>query len=71
MLCHETLEQFEISRGNFLGLAKHDIALADCNFGKNFSRSRVGNGEVGARGPILLAAPGIVLDDPSRTHAGK
>src|SRR5229473_4488606 len=35
-----------------------------------FSRGGVADGEVGARGPVLLAALGIVLDHPSRAHSG-
>lgn len=36
----------------------------------NFSGGGVADREVGARGPVLLAALGIVFDHPSRAHAG-
>src|SRR5882724_5167447 len=68
MVRHEALEELEVSRGDFLGLAEHDVTFADCDFRKNFSGGAVADREVGARGPVLLAALGVVLDHPSRAH---
>src|SRR5438309_1658692 len=69
MAGHESLQELEVSGGDFLGLAEHDVTFADCDFGKNFSSGGVRDREVGARGPVLLATLGIVLDHPSRAHA--
>src|SRR6185437_8773110 len=70
MVRHEVLEQPEVPSCGFLGLAEHDIAFADSDFRKNLSRGGVGDGEIGARSPVLPAALGIMLDDPSGAHAG-
>src|SRR5438876_12207656 len=70
MVRHEALEELKVSAGGFLGLAEHDVTFADGDLRKNFSGGGVADREVGARGPVLLAAPGVVLDHPSRTHAG-
>jgi hypothetical protein len=35
MVCHEALETLEVSRGGFLGFAKHDVTFADCDFRKD------------------------------------
>src|SRR6202171_5899369 len=70
MVGHEALEELEIASGDFLGLAEHNVTFADCDFRKNFSGGGVADREVGARSPILLAALGVVLDHPSRAHAG-
>ena len=70
MLRHETLEELEVSGGDLLSLAEHGVAFANCDLRKNLSGSGVRDGEVGARGPVLLAALGIVLDHPSRAHTG-
>src|SRR5689334_3615999 len=37
MVRHEAIEELEVSGGGFLGFAEHDLTLADCDFGKNFS----------------------------------
>jgi hypothetical protein len=37
MVCHETLEELEVSGGGLLGLAKDDITFADCDLRKNLS----------------------------------
>src|SRR2546423_13955094 len=70
MVGHETLEELEVSGGDFLTLAKHNVAFADDDFGKNFSGSAVGDGEVGACGPVLLATPDVGFDDPPGAYAG-
>src|SRR3977135_3584296 len=70
MVRHEALEELEVSGGGLLGLAEHDVTFADCDFRKNFSGGGVADREVGAGGPVLLAALGVVLDHPSRAHAG-
>src|SRR5882757_8633343 len=70
MVRHEALEELEVSCGRFLGLAEHDVTFADCDFRKNFSGGAVADREVGARVPVSLAAPGVVLDNPSCAHAG-
>src|SRR5437868_10212661 len=70
MVRHEALEELEVSCGGFLGLAEYDVTFADCDFRKNFSRGGVRDREVGARGPVLLAALDVVLDHPSRAHPG-
>ena len=70
MVRHEALEKLEVSGGGFLGPAEHDVTFADCNFRKNFPGGGVADREVGARVPVLLAALGVVLDHPSRAHAG-
>src|SRR6202007_1887165 len=41
MVRHEALQELEVSRGGLLGLAEHDVTLADCNFGKNLSSAGV------------------------------
>src|SRR5215469_11040157 len=69
MLGHEGLEKLEVSRGGFLSLAEHDVVLADCDFRKNLSGGVVADREVGACSPVPLAAPGVVLDHPSRAYA--
>ena len=56
MVRHEALEELEVSGGGFLGLAEHDVTFADGDFRKNFSGGGVADREVGARGPVLLAA---------------
>src|ERR1700726_4007168 len=71
MVRHEALKEREVSGGGFLGLAEHDVTFADGDFRKNFSGGGVADREVGARGPVLLAALGVVLDHPSRADAGK
>src|ERR1700730_5527642 len=70
MVCHEALEEFEIAGGYFLRFPEHDLTFADCDLRENLSRSGVADGEVGPRGPVLLAALGIVLDHPTRAHSG-
>src|ERR1700761_2185136 len=70
MVVHEALEELEIAGGCFLRFPEHDVTFADCNLRENFSRGGVADREVGARGPVLLAAFGIVLDYPSRAHSG-
>src|SRR2546430_5014843 len=70
MVGHEALEELEIAGGCFLRLAENGVTFADCNLRENFSRGGVADGEVGARGPVLLAALGIVLNHPSRAHSG-
>src|SRR5215469_74391 len=62
----KSFEQLEVSRGGGLGLAQNNIALANGDFGKNLAGGGVGDRKVGARVPVLLAAPGVVLDHPSR-----
>src|SRR6478609_6344445 len=66
MVHHETLEQFEVAGCDFVGLAEHDVTFADRDFRKNLSGGGVADREVGARGPVLLAAPCVMLDHPSR-----
>src|SRR6476646_1136591 len=56
MVRHEALKELEVSGGGFLGLAEHDVTFTDCDFGKDFSSGGVADREVGARGPVLLAA---------------
>src|SRR6476469_3967153 len=70
MVRHEALEELEVAGGGFLGLAQHDVTFADCDFRKNFSGGGVAAGKVGARGPVLLATPGVMLDHPSGAYAG-
>ena len=70
MVRHEAIDEPEVSGGGFLGLAEHNVTFADCDFRKNFSGGGVADREVGARGPVLLAALGVVLDHPSRAHTG-
>src|SRR5258708_12445192 len=69
MVSHEALEELEIAAGCFLRFPEHDVTFADCDLRENFSRGGVADGEGGARGPVLLAALGIVLDHPSRAHS--
>src|SRR5581483_6344891 len=70
MLRHKVVEQFEVSGGEFLGFAEDDVAVAYRNFRKNLARNRIGDREVSASVPILLAPLGIVLDHPSGAHTG-
>src|SRR5579862_1023740 len=70
VLAHEAFKQLQISAGDLLGFAQHDITFADCDFGKYFARRSVTDREVGARRPVLLATPGVVLDHPAGAHAG-
>src|ERR1041385_1090473 len=51
MLRHEGVEELEVSGSDFLGLAKHDVTFADCDFRKNLSSGGVRDREVSARGP--------------------
>src|SRR5262249_17994681 len=69
MARHEALQELEVPGGGFLGLAENDVTFADCDLGKNLSGGAVADREVGTRGPVLLAAPGVVLNHPSRAHA--
>ena len=64
MVRHEAIEEVEVSSGDCLGFAEHDVAFADCDFRKNFSGGRVRDREVGAGGPVLPAALGV--DDMTR-----
>src|SRR5262249_15400377 len=70
MTRHEAIKEFQILGGGFMGLAEHGVTFADGDFRKNFSSGVVGDGEGGARIPVLLAALDVVLDDPSRAHSG-
>src|ERR1700745_220430 len=70
MVGDEALEELEIASGCFLRFPEHDVTIADCDLRENLSGGGVADGEVGARGPVLLAALGIVLDHPSRAHSG-
>src|SRR5450631_3067623 len=54
MVRHEALEQLEVSGGDFLGFAEHDVTFADGDFRKNFSTGGVADREIGAGGPVLL-----------------
>ena len=53
-----------------LRLAEDDVAMAHGNLGQHFSGSVVGDGKIGARHPVTLAALGIVLDHPTGAHSG-
>src|SRR6185437_9872413 len=67
---HESLEKLQISRSSFLGPPQHNVTSADCYFRKHFSGRGIGDGEVGARVPVLLPALSVVLNHPSRAHTG-
>src|SRR5579864_7480716 len=69
MVGHEVLEQLEVAGGEFLRLAEHDVTFPDCDFRENFASGGVRDRKVGACGPVLLAALGVVLDYPSGAHS--
>src|ERR1041384_3764692 len=70
MFRHEVLQEFKVSGSGFLRLSENNVPFADGYFRKNFAGSAVGNGEIGARVPVLLAALCVVLDHPSCAHTG-
>jgi len=64
VLAHETAELQKILTGDFLCSAEHSIAVAHGDLRQKFAGSIVGDGEICARVPVVLAALWIVFDHP-------
>ena len=71
MLAHERGKLPQILRGGFLRFPQDDIPPAHGDLRQHLSGSIVGNGKIGARIPVALAALGIMLDHPSGPHSGQ
>src|SRR5436305_10707655 len=71
MLGHEGIKLAKILGGGLLGFRKNGIAVAHCDLRQNFACGIVGNGEIGARIPVTLAALEVMLDDPTRPDSGQ
>ena len=71
MLAHKGGKLPQIFRRGLLRFSQDDIPLAHGDLRQHFSGRIVGNGKIGARIPITLAALGIMLDHPSGPHSGQ
>src|SRR5579864_4308871 len=69
MLSYEGGDQAKILSCRLLCLPEDDVTAAHGNLRQDFSGSVVGNGKIGARHPVTLAALRIVFDHPTGPHS--